>query len=383
MMSNACRLCGEKFTREPLLCLDRMPAGAQFLPSSGTLSRDRGVSLKLFQCRSCGLAQLANPPVEYYREVIRASAFSPEMGKFRKKQLFSFVYSNKLKGRKILELGCGKGEYLRLLHGSGARAFGMEFSAGSVSACRLAGLRVFKGFVSSQDAKIPCAPFDAFFSFNFLEHLPSPLEFLRGIKANLAPGAVGIIEVPNSERILVHRMISEIVADHLLYFTRDTLELLLRLAGFSVLDSREVWHGNNISALVRAPEPLGHKDFSGQAQRLRAELCGYLGRFKRVAVWGASHQALAMLALAGKSADRVKYVVDSAPFKQGRYTPVTHIPIRPPEALRAFPVDAVLIMAAGYSGEVAARLRAEFPGNIRMAVLKGEKVRVIPRSQIA
>jgi threonine dehydrogenase-like Zn-dependent dehydrogenase len=89
----------------------------------------------------------------------------------------------------------------------------------------------------------------------------------------------------------------------------------------------------------------------------------------RVAVWGAGHQALAIIALASLGG-RIRYVVDSAPFKQGRFTPATHVRIVAPETLSSDPVDAVIIMAASYSDEVAALIRQEHSKNIRIAILR-------------
>ena len=62
-------------------------------------------------------------------------------------------------------------------------------------------------------------------------------------------------------------------------------------------------------------------------------------------------------------------IVDSAPFKQNKYTPATHLPIVAPEKLIADKVDAVIVMAAGYSDEVAGIIKRKF-NNIQIAVLR-------------
>ena len=68
-----------------------MPKGAQYLPSKQNLENDRGVHLKIAQCKGCGLVQLLNEPVPYFKEVIRSTSFSKEMTKFRKKQFEEFI----------------------------------------------------------------------------------------------------------------------------------------------------------------------------------------------------------------------------------------------------------------------------------------------------
>jgi hypothetical protein len=91
-------------------------------------------------------------------------------------------------------------------------------------------------------------------------------------------------------------------------------------------------------------------------------------------VWGAGHQALTILALPGLKG-RVRYVIDSAAFKQGRFTPSTHIPIVAPETLREDAVDAVIVMCAAYSNEVASIIQSDY-SNIRfLAVLDDSGLR--------
>ena len=86
-------------------------------------------------------------------------------------------------------------------------------------------------------------------------------------------------------------------------------------------------------------------------------------------MWGAGHQALAVIALANIQ-DRICYVVDSAPFKQGKYTPASHLPIVSPDELISNSVDAVIVMAASYSDEVANTLRLKYPADLEIAILR-------------
>ncbi|OPY88030.1 MAG: hypothetical protein A4E71_00711 [Smithella sp. PtaU1.Bin162] len=98
-----CRVCGGNFFEKQLLLYKNMPKSAQFLPGKTSLNRDRGIDLGVHQCSGCGLVQLSNRPVSYYREVIRASAVSEEMKIFRKKQFSSFVQKYLLKKKKLLK----------------------------------------------------------------------------------------------------------------------------------------------------------------------------------------------------------------------------------------------------------------------------------------
>lgn len=350
-----CRVCAGNFFAEPLLSFSNMPAAAQGFPTADTLAQDQGASFSVMQCSQCGLVQLDILPVPYYREVIRATAYSPEMREVRLKQFAAWVEQHQLHQQAVLEIGCGKGEYLNLLQASGVKAFGIEASAENIAACQAQSLAVELGFLG--ETQLKNGPFLGFACFNFMEHWPNPNAVLQALHAYLAPGAVGLIEVPNFDMMIRERQFSEFISDHLLYFTEDTLRTTLSRNGFEVLSTKVIWHDYILSAEVRKRGPIDLSGLAHQHGAMTKALQDFVQSYEKVAIWGAGHQALATIALAD-IAQHIDYVVDSAPFKQGRFTPATHLPIVGPNHLLTAPPDAVIIMAAGYSDEVAQQLRA-------------------------
>ena len=355
-----CRVCRLPLGREPLLTFTGMPRAAQGFPTAETLTHDRAEDLVLSQCVGCGLVQIAGRPVSYFRDVIRAAAFSDEMRGFRQRQFRDWAIRHELIGEPVLEVGCGRGEYLALLRDAGLSVHGVEHSRGAVDACRAAGLPVSRLFLDREGQAVPEAPFAAFTSFNFMEHWPSPVRTLRAIHGNLRQGALGLVEVPNFDMILEKEIYSEFIRDHLSYFTRSTLAFALQAAGFEVLGCESIWHDYILSATVRRREPMDLAAQLARRELVTQSLRQFLDRFapSSVAIWGAGHQALATIALTG-IAPAIRYVVDSAPFKQGKFTPATHLPIVSPERLRTDPVRAVIVMAAGYSDEIVRALRRD------------------------
>lgn len=368
---NKCRVCGHHFFEEPLLRYENMPGAAQFMPDAGSLKNDRGLNLEICQCSGCGLVQLNNAPVPYYREVVRASAISEAMNVFRKKQFGDFVNQYSLQRKKIIEIGCGRGEFLSIMRNFIADAHGLEYAEESVAQCVKKGLNVLQGFMENNGYQLSHGPFDAFFILNFLEHLPDPNSVLRGIYHNLTDDGVGLIEVPNFDMILRKKLFSEFISDHLLYFTRETLRSTLWFNGFEVLDCTVQWYDYILSAVVKKKKKADLSDFQNHQAKLKNDMEKYLSAFKnkKVAIWGASHQALTIIALLNMS-EKIEYVIDSAKFKQGKYTPATHIPIVAPDQLRSNPVDAIIVMAAGYSDEVAGIIRREFGKDLHVSILR-------------
>ncbi len=366
-----CRLCELEFSGNPLLFYQNMPKAVQFLPEIASLQDETGVVLEVWQCMGCGLIQLKSEPVPYYREVIRAVAFSEEMKAFRLNQFSRFVQDYSLGKKKVLEIGCGRGEFVSLMREAGTDAYGLEFSSASVSQGINNGLKVAQGFVDSKNYIISNGPFDGFFMLNFLEHLPHPNSTLLGIGHNLFEGGVGLIEVPNFDMMLRKKVFSEFTCDHLLYFTKETLKSVLSLNGFDVIECKEIWYDYIISAIVRKRKRLDLTPFNESQTKLTSEILRYIGRFERnsVAIWGAGHQAFSVIAMM-KLNEKIRYVIDSAPFKQGKCTPATGIPIFGPEKLLEDPVCAIIIIAGGYSDEVARIIRQKFSRKMSVAILR-------------
>lgn len=371
MFNSRCRVCAKPFPETHLLHFENMPKAAQFLPDAQSLEQDKGVDLDIYQCSGCGLVQISNQPVSYYREVVRAAAFSEEMKAFRRQQFAAFVQKYALQGKRVIEVGCGRGEYLALLQEAGVDAYGVEYAEQSVQHCVDHGLQVARGFVDAADYPLAHAPFDAFAVLNFLEHWPDPNAGLSGIAHNLREGGIGLVEVPNFDMILRKKLFTEFISDHIFYFTLEMLETTLRLNGFEVIECSEVWYGYIISAVVRKRRACDVSAFDQSRHRLKADLDDYIQRHGSggVAIWGAGHQALATISLLGLAGE-IKYVVDSAPFKQNKYTPASHIPIVAPDRLKIDPVGAVIVMAASYSDEVAKIIRQQFGDTIHISILR-------------
>lgn len=121
-----CIVCSGEFFKEPLLIYKNMPSAAQNMPTQLEVTRDYGIDLELYQCSCCGLIQFAVEPVNYYKDVIRASSFGKTITDLRRKQYKDFIEKFNLYDKKILEIGCGQGEFLEILKEFNVKPFGIE-----------------------------------------------------------------------------------------------------------------------------------------------------------------------------------------------------------------------------------------------------------------
>ena len=416
-MNMTCIACGHALS--PLMTLDDMPASAQNIPAASELAEDHPLSLTLCQCPSCGLVQFDTEPVDYYRDVIRAGGGTRTMTRLRHEEyarLLTAMQEHHIHGRRIVEVGCGRGEFLRMWQNlaedpEGAAALARDQARDPLSGqpnaapLHLVGLehkpslveeanavadkkyRVYEGFATG-DVRYPEGPFDAFVQFNVLEHQPDPCDMLRNIGRNLKPQALGLITVPSFEYILRYNGYYELLRDHIANYTEFTLQKLLQDCGFELL-SMDLVNRDTIEAIVRKADPdeLSELHYSGRLidvsalrdsyDRLSASVNAHIDHLseshRTMAIWGASHQGFT-LAATTKLSGRVEYIIDSAPFKQGRFSPASHIPIVAPDYAVAHPVDEILIVAPGYTDEIAGIIRERFDENVRILVLRTDRI---------
>ncbi|MEG2501072.1 MAG: class I SAM-dependent methyltransferase [Oscillospiraceae bacterium] len=374
-----CIVCGAPLFDEPLFCCDNMPSSAQNIPDAIDVQKDKGIKLNLCQCSGCGLVQFDCEPVSYYKDVIRAGGFSTTMVELRRAQYKHFIDKCNLKGKKIIEVGCGQGEFLNVLTEFDVKSYGIENSEKLVQLAKGKGLNVVNAFADFADTALPNQPFDAFLSFNFLEHQPYPNEMLRCIYNNLTEAAYGLVTVPSLEYILDNEGYYELIRDHIAYYTKESLQFVLEKNGFSVLESTVV-NRDTLAVIVQKKPRLHVETLCENYRVLSDELCKFANDIKasgkKLAVWGASHQGFTLLATTGVSKD-VSYIIDSAPFKQGKFAPASHLPIVPPSYFFENPVDTVLIVAPGYTAEITDIIREKFGNQVQISVLRSKKLEIL------
>lgn len=390
MRDKICIVCGNPLEGKPLMILGGMPASAQDIPGQEEMKEEHGISLSLHQCETCGLVQFDCEPVAYYKDVIRSGGFTTTMVNLRRSQYRHFIEAYHLEGKKLIEVGCGQGEFLSVLSEFPVKAYGIENRESLVRLARERGLAVWKQFAEKGEVLAPddgsaSGPYDGFLSFNFLEHQPDPVGMLRCIADNLSEEGVGLITVPSLEYILEHDGYYELIRDHLAYYTFDTLRFTVETAGFQVLEE-EMVNRDTLSVIVRkrkqadgqpvsdsqrsAVDVSGLKESLDTIGREMGELTEDLNdRGKKLAIWGASHQGftLASTTAVGRFAG---YIIDSAPFKQGKYAPASHLPIVAPDHYHTDPADAILIVAPGYTDEIAGIIQEKFGRNVEILALK-------------
>jgi 2-polyprenyl-3-methyl-5-hydroxy-6-metoxy-1,4-benzoquinol methylase len=172
--------------------------------------------------------QLANPTFGHRRRRLEAAVPQPR--------------------RRILEIGCGDGNFLAYLREHGWGVHGSEYDAETAALVRRRhGIDVAVGDVA--DAPPPGAPFPAVAAYHVLEHVYEPAAWLATVRAMLEPGGILHLQVPNhaslTRRATGLAWASLMFPQHVYFYSPRTLSALLRRAGFVPLGvtTWDPWHG--------------------------------------------------------------------------------------------------------------------------------------------
>lgn len=357
-----CRLCRQPIAKTEALQIGPYPKAAQYYPEPAEFPSDFGVLLNIVECSGCGLTQLMNEPVEYFKQVITAASLSPVV---REQRAVLFTRLRKLfpetpVSPKALEIGCAGGDNLPLLREIGYIARGIESPPpGQLPTCNPDILETYILDLGPEHQ----GEYDLLVSFNYLEHQPDTRAFLEKCHSLLTNGGKLLLTVPNLDFLLTSLSGHEFVTDHLVYFTANSLETALRITGFSLLDLQIINNQYDIQIIAEKRQPSAIQPCKTAVDNLVALLnkklhdCNAQGQ--KVAVWGAGHRTLALLSLAEHHL--IDCIIDSAKFKHQKFAPISHLRILPPECLldTACEIDVILVMVPGiYPKEVVSKIKS-------------------------
>lgn len=378
MNDDACRLCGYGHL-EKALDLVRAPRNVQKLFKPEEIDRDRPVSLSVLQCPRCGFVQI-KPFLEdnYYDDYQMASTHSQQMQDLQRDQAHDFVNRFSLIGKNVVEIGCGDGSALAHLSTAGAKVSGIEPSGATRQIAMSRGFSIESGYITA-GRKLLKSPFDAFVSRQVLEHVPDLHDFLDGVWANLKPGAYGLVEVPSLEKAIADSRYYDFFPDHVNYFSKKTLRLVLEMHGFEVLEIFPAMFDEYLVAIMRKASHPGLADIqqtvNSLSEEMRTFIEGMHNQGKKVAIWGAGGKGLSALAAAG--IEIVDLLVDSDPHKHGLLTPVSHLLVQSTEKIVDPDIGAVIVTALAYRNEIEKTLRETLKFTGSLAFL-GRKLEVVP-----
>lgn len=341
--------------------------------------------IALGHCANCGFISNTafNPKLtEYSGRYEETQGFSDTFNQFHKALAKRLIEKHELHNKRVIEIGCGKGEFLILLCELGNNTgvgFDPGFSEERITPDIKNKITFIKDFYSE---KYTDYHGDFLCCKMTLEHIHQTADFIKTVRRSIADrtDTTVFFQIPNAERIIEECSFEDIYYEHCSYFTAASLAALFTSCQFDVLEvSTE--YDNQYLAIEAKPtvEKTGTNyctTFNCQEdqrilkslvddfpERMESKLNYWRGvleegkrRDKKIVLWGSGSKAVSFLTVLGVT-DEVNLVVDINPFKHGYSMAGTGHSIVSPDELIKLQPDTVIVMNPIYRKEVATALQ--------------------------
>lgn len=380
-----CRICSSRLPA-PFLSLGSMPAPNRFPAKEELKNNEPGYPLSVSVCSDCWLVQLQKvvPPQIMFKNYVYIPSTSTTMQAHFKKMSRTVTKKFNLKKQDlVLDIGSNDGTLLTFFKEQGLRVLGVDPASNLSLVARLKGIDTIEGFFNSNLAEKITKQFGhpkIITATNVLAHVSGLHDFVEGIKILIKKNGCFIAQFPYLVDLLEKTQFDTIYHEHLSYFSLKPLIRLLDSHNLKIFDAqKEEVHGGSLTVYIsnkNSPYSVGpgvkelvrredlkklgeiktYDDFARRAKKIKSDLVNFLVKLKkngkRIAGYGAAAKGNVLLSFCHLDNKTIDYIVDSISFKQGRFTPGTHIPIYPESFLEKDMPDYTLLLAWNFAGEI-------------------------------
>jgi SAM-dependent methyltransferase len=327
-------------------------------------------------CERCGLiSNIAFDSMlqDYSLGYEDQQCFSPTFNAFAYGLASHLIKRYDLYEKEIVEIGCGKGDFLRLICELGRNCgVGIDPACAQEQAHNEAAERVtfIQDYYSERYAHYRS---DLICCRHTLEHIHPVAEFMSTVRRSIGDrlNTIVFFEVPDVTQILRDVAFWDIYYEHCSYFSAGSLARLFRSCGFEIIDLARAYDDQYLLIEARPVNGLSHKihvleerleqmacEVENFSRRIGSSLKQWKQRLqqihtqrKRVVVWGSGSKCVAFLTNLDTE-DNIEYVVDINPRRHEKYIPGVGKRIVPPEFLKQYRPDVVVVMNSIYYDEI-------------------------------
>jgi len=332
--------------------------------------------IELTLCKECGhvFNSTFNPKLmEYSGSYENSLHFSERFREYINWLADRLIVRYALYDKKIAEIGCGQGDFLRLVCEKGGNTgigFDPSYRQDQDSSGKQKAIRIINDFYSGQ---LSGCQADFLVCRHVLEHIYNPQSFMSMINRTVDKqlGVNLYFEVPSLLWTLRDLSIWDIIYEHYSYFSSHSLSQLFIRCGFNVHAiyetygkqflcieaSKSKYKTNSLDLDRNSVRGLENYvvDFTEKFQNKVDEakkMLAYLKRAKKkIVLWGAGSKGVTFLNILNIT-DQIRHIVDINPRKHGKYIAGTGQEIVPPVFLKTYRPDYIVVMNPIYLNEV-------------------------------
>lgn len=384
-MRTSCRGCGSTALR-PFLFLGPQPLANSFLKDASEFTDEQAFPLDVYHCAKCSLVQLVDviDPEVLFRNYVYVTGTSETIAAHNVKYAATVVDLLKMnRDDLVVEIASNDGSLLRCFQPHGVRTLGIEPATNIAELARAAGVETVNEFFDASTAesvRVEYGPAKAIIANNVLAHVDGTQDFLAGCRALLTDDGLLVVEAPYVGDLLERFEYDTVYHEHLCYFSVTALMHLCAAVGLSIVRIDHVpVHGGSLRMYAGKTSHVGEhaqvvkemaaqetaegitewsryvklaEDVENNRRALRELLVQLKVEGKSIAAYGAPAKGNTLLNYCGIGTDVIDFTVDRNPLKVGSFTPGTHIPVLPVEALLEQQPDYVLILAWNFAEEI-------------------------------
>lgn len=384
-----CRLCQSTHLLS-ILDLGATPPCERFLAPGELDLPEPNYPLHLRLCSHCLLLQIPAliTPEDTFTEYAYFSSYSDSWVRHAAQFVDEAVDNLGLgPDSLVVEVASNDGYLLKRAVERGIPCLGIEPSVNVGAAAREAGVPTLTAFLSAETAaevRAAHGPADLVVANNVYAHIPDLNGFTRSLRALMKDDGWLSVEVHHALNLVALGQFDTIYHEHFQYYTVLSAQRALAVGGLDVVDVELLdTHGGSIRVWARPSEcrpevsarvarvleqeravglhsTEGYAGLADRTRTVRLDLLRFLvdcaDKGLRVVGYGAPGKGNTLLNFCGIRSDLLEYTVDRNPYKHGRYTPGTRIPIHAPERIAQDKPDVVLVLPWNLEKEITSQL---------------------------
>ncbi len=381
-----CRFCNQKL-KEPFLSLGNSPLSNSYLTESESHKQEIFYPLELYVCSKCFLVQLEE--FETAKNIFSDYAYFSSFSKSWLRHCENYVEMmiNRFgldKDFLVVEIASNDGYLLQYFKKHKIPVLGIEPANNVAQIAKRKGIPTRVAYFDIKYAKKMREnkeKSDLVIGNNVLAHNPNLNDFVKALKIILKPNGIITMEFPYLLKLIQKNQFDTIYHEHFSYFSFYAVRNIFKFHGIDIFDVEEIpTHGGSLRIYGKNKEdkskeitssvrnllkkekeagflkPKTYCNFGKKVHLTKRKLLQFLikakNEGKKIIGYGAPAKGNTLLNYCGIRTDFLDYTVDLNPYKQNKYLPGTHIPVKNPDVIKKDKPDYILILPWNIKDEI-------------------------------